>query len=1438
MQRVLRVASVNVGKLESRLPSLMGWMLDERIDVLVLCETHSYASMSLCAVAKADKFTLCCVDRPVDCSVSGDGTLLYAGKVGGGVALLAAPGVSVRVENHDARGAVSAVASRRGFHNVGVIGAYLPPRTGGVGRRSRHLWRGPLSEFIVSEFNRLAAALGRESVLVAGDLNSTWGRGPLGDWASDDARVGDRNFWFWAARAGISPVHGRAGQPCLFLTSRSPASTRAAYTTAVDYVLAAAEAVAGVARGVRRFESPWYGEPQAHCPVAVDLALRPRSAPLPPPRPPPRLYFPFTFGSPEATLFGNELARALPAAVEAAADADVSASASCAALVGALSKAAVTALSDPKRCPRERVRRGVAGRPLPPAVRLICREARVARRAVGAAYRRGLPPAELDLLVAACHSRRTAARRACRRVLREQVHRSTIKLASLRTRDKHAFAVWLSRSSSRDGRSRLGPARVPTSGDVSAPDRFREYCLGLYTPAEPPPAVSPGGERWLDDVPQLPPDLVEAGWGDSCGVAWSDTDVYLAIYGTQAAPPGGLQFTPCCASCPRCADFATGLAAYDAGDAGQPPAWPAARLRTSVTPGDDGLHAELVRWFVVDEAEGGTFASRMRLCHGIAMALRKVSNDGLPPELAVSLVFPLLKAVKPGQVSDPSDPAAYRTLAVAALLAKILALLMLARLSHFAEGTGALPWEQGSARLGGQSAELHAFTLLSFLRARRRAGKWSYVLYVDVVKAFDRVHPAALDAALLRMGVPEPMRHLLRTWREGRLGAVVVNGAKSGTFPIRSGVPQGCPLSPLLFNLFLASLSRYLASCPELRGATALSLRLLRLIFADDVAIVTDSPSEIQAALSLVHEWMRAWGLDISVGPSKTEAQAFPPSAAAAALAAPLPALLTADGRSVAWVSLYRYLGLSLPSDLGVSEHMSRVVASVRGAYSRFFHRNEVVRCLPPGVQLQILRSYVLSGAEYLRGVLPLRRSDAKALDAVALDAVRGIFGFPRHTSHALLWAVSGLVPAATLALRAQLRLLLQLLSSTTDAPAERLVRALAAEPQSPSSRSGPASNWVHTAWAARARWLEIGASVPDAGAPFARAARGARAAAALDFQAGLRVAAASAAGRAAGHVADAAAALAAVARPPAARYRLAVALAVRAYELGVASHGPLRHVLALLPLGAAPAAVPYVRPPCVGSAAHTAWLCARPVDDEDAAADGSPLSLMGPGCASVLNSVTAASRRFHALYAALLGGEALAMFPFAEGVRCPPADRPAAPHRRAAQSDFATDFGMRFVPRMCRLCGTAPECIHHLAFDCPHTSLCDERVATAEEARVLVADIRKAVVDARSRRGAVWAPPDGPEDDALTAFLSGVPLGDDELAFLGYRLLLAAPFPADVARRHGFRAAAAVGFLLGSVRAQDVRPLCEAWAAWAEQRLRRIAAAWQMALAIDQRRR
>ena len=115
------------------------------------------------------------------------------------------------------------------------------------------------------------------------------------------------------------------------------------------------------------------------------------------------------------------------------------------------------------------------------------------------------------------------------------------------------------------------------------------------------------------------------------------------------------------------------------------------------------------------------------------------------------------------------------------------------------------------------------------------------------------------------MGVPDATLALLRTWRSQRTASVVVNGVRTTPFPIATGVPQGCPLSPLLFNLFISSLSSYLDTIPGLTGAGFLGVSIRRLAYADDIAILAESAAALQLALDHIHKWATAWGLSLSV---------------------------------------------------------------------------------------------------------------------------------------------------------------------------------------------------------------------------------------------------------------------------------------------------------------------------------------------------------------------------------------------------------------------------------------------------------------------------------------------------------------------------------------------------------------------------------------------
>ena len=71
----------------------------------------------------------------------------------------------------------------------------------------------------------------------------------------------------------------------------------------------------------------------------------------------------------------------------------------------------------------------------------------------------------------------------------------------------------------------------------------------------------------------------------------------------------------------------------------------------------------------------------------------------------------------------------------------------------------------------------------------------------------------------------------------------------------------------------------------------------------------------------------------------------------------------------------------------------------------------------------------------------------------------------------------------------------------------------------------------------------------------------------------------------------------------------------------------------------------------------------------------------------------------------------------------------------------------------------------------------------------------------------------------------------DDETAFIGYRLLLAAPYPPPRARKHGFYVAAELGAVFAMGDARRMRRTCNEWVEWSERRLDAIAGRWKAAL-------
>ena len=99
---------------------------------------------------------------------------------------------------------------------------------------------------------------------------------------------------------------------------------------------------------------------------------------------------------------------------------------------------------------------------------------------------------------------------------------------------------------------------------------------------------------------------------------------------------------------------------------------------------------------------------------------------------------------------------------------------------------------------------------------------------------------------------------------------IKLNGQKLRAFPLRSRTRQGCPLSPLLFNIVLEVLATAIRQDKEIKGIQIGKEEMKLSLFADDIIVYMENPIDsTKKLLDLINEFGKTAGYKVNTQKSK-----------------------------------------------------------------------------------------------------------------------------------------------------------------------------------------------------------------------------------------------------------------------------------------------------------------------------------------------------------------------------------------------------------------------------------------------------------------------------------------------------------------------------------------------------------------------------------------
>ena len=365
---------------------------------------------------------------------------------------------------------------------------------------------------------------------------------------------------------------------------------------------------------------------------------------------------------------------------------------------------------------------------------------------------------------------------------------------------------------------------------------------------------------------------------------------------------------------------------------------------------------------------------------------KSLSYGKFPSDWKVANLAPIFKS------NNRQDPTNYRPISLLANIGKILERLVFIKLYEYCMRHNILTWRNAAYKVGDSTINQLLYLVHRIYQALERGEDICFVS-LDASAAFDRVWHKGLLYKLRRIGIGGTLLAWITDYLSNRKQRVVIDGSHSDWTHIKSGVPQGSILGPLLFLIYTNDIVDNIES--EI------------LLFADDTAILEPlnqgnaSIDKVNRDLQRLSDWASQWL--VKFNPTKTKYLIF-----SKRLVRNDYGPLYLQNKELTEVSSHKHLGLVLNNTLTWNNHIRKVCTE---AGKRVSSLKRLPSNITPFTKLHIYCSFIRPVLEYGSVIFDNCSAElASDIEAIQRQAAIAATRAYSHTTHTNILRECGLI--------------------------------------------------------------------------------------------------------------------------------------------------------------------------------------------------------------------------------------------------------------------------------------------------------------------------------------------------------------------------------------------------------------------------------------------